>query len=116
MRLHLSLALLFVIATSAVSLADGLSSNAAGIATRSACIKSLEGLGSTAIIFDALTKGSSVEDGTPNEEFSWDAQLVTTSGQVIRVQLHCARINRPLLQGTGTAGSSEGYVSELVRL
>ena len=116
MRLHLSLAFLFVAAAPAVSRASDPSSTYADIATRSACVENLKGLGSTAIIFDALSKDAKAGNSNPNEEYSWDAQLVTTSGQIVRVQLHCAGIKSPLQQDEGIAGPSRSYVSELARL
>ena len=116
MRLPFPLVLLFVAAAPAACRASDPASTFAGIGTRSACVENLIGLGSTAIIFDALTKGDSGENLNTSEEFSWDAQLVTTNGQIVRVQLHCARIKLPLQQDKGIAGPSQSYVSELVRL
>ena len=116
MRLHLYLVFLFSAAVPAMCQADDPSSTSANIAIRSACVENLKGLGSTAIIFDALTKGTDVENSKQNEELSWDAQLVTTSGQIVRVQLHCVKMHSPLQRDKGNPGLSESYVSELVRL
>ena len=116
MRVLLSLTFLFVVAVPAVSQAGDPTSTSSDIATRSACVENLKGLGSTAIVFDALTKGANAEHPNVKEEFSWDAQLVTTSGQIVRVQLHCARIQSPLQQDSRAGGPSRNYVSELVRL
>ena len=105
-----------IIVASSMCQASEPASTFGGIGTRSACVENLKGSGSASIIFDAPTKGDYTDKSTANEEFIWDAQLVTESGQIVRVQLHCARTKLPLQQDKGIAEPSQSYVSELVRL
>ena len=114
MRLQNLLIISFVV-TPTLCVADESISVSAAMSARSACVESLRGLGSGSIIFDAPTKGG--DSGAPIAigEMIWDAQLVTESGQIVRVQLHCARSELPAIQDKVTSGRPLGFVSELIR-
>jgi len=113
MRLHTVLVLILAVAP-AISRAKDTASIFAGINTRSACVENLKGLGSASIIFDAPTTDGDAENPGPHGEWSWDAQLVTESGQIVRVQLHCA-LSSPMQQSKEFSGPRQSIVSELVR-
>ena len=114
MRLQNCLTFLLVVGPS-ICVADDSASIFAGMSTRSDCVEHLKGLGSASIIFDAPTNGDITQNSAANGEMSWDAQLVTESGQIVRVQLHCARSKSPIQQDKGITGPSQSFVSELVR-
>lgn len=85
------------------------------MSTRSACVEHLKGLGSASVIFDAPINAANLANRAANDAMIWDAQLITESGQIVRVQLHCATINSPLQQDTRNVGAPQSLVSELVR-
>ena len=114
MRLQIALILLFVVVPR-LCFANKSNSVSAGMSVRSACVSTLKGLGSASILFDAPTKADDIDNSAANGEMIWDAQLVTESGQIVRVQLHCAKSDLPALQDKGTSGPPQGFVSELIR-
>ena len=114
--MRLLLTLLFVAVVPNVCHSADSESVYAGIRTRSACVENLKGLGSSSLIFDAPTKSGNAESTASNEEFNWDAQLVTIAGQIVRVQLHCVQTKLPAQPDKKIANPSLGYMSELVRL
>ena len=114
MRLRNFLVFLFVVAPF-TCLANEPASVLADMTIRSACVENLKGLGSASLIFNAPTKGDEDESRTASGEMSWEAQLVTESGQIVRVQLHCAGFKSLQQQDKRISGQSQGFVSELVR-
>lgn len=86
-----------------------------GIRTRTTCLENVKGLGTASIVFASPIDGKHKEDNSMNEEFNWDAYLVSSSGKDVPVRLHCTRLKLGAVPQKGIDEPWIAYMAELVK-
>ena len=95
--------------------ASELTSIFGGIRTRTTCLENVKGLGNASIVFAAPIDKTYKEDNSMNEEFLWDAYLVTSSGKDVPVRLHCTRLKLGAMPEKGIDKPWIAYMAEIVK-